>query len=178
MRWRVRSTISIGPIRFLRSASRNSATVLASTPAFLAGREAVRAVVFAALRAVCWRPRAWPPFFAAALRLVADAELDELLRAEVLRLREEAVDDRALDARPFAELAFLDPPLDFPVLLRSAMSLSLVCSKFVVGLFPQRRTISPHNPRRPHLEACDHGRVIGQAQAPAVGLGKLALLRG
>jgi hypothetical protein len=46
-------TISIGPIRFLRSASRNSATVFASTPALLAPREAVRAVVFAALRAFC-----------------------------------------------------------------------------------------------------------------------------
>jgi len=46
-------TISIGPIRFLRSASRNSATVFASTPALRAPRAAVREVVFAALRAFC-----------------------------------------------------------------------------------------------------------------------------
>ena len=69
MRSRVSMTISIGPIRFLRSASRNSATVFASKPARLAPRDAVLAVVFAALRACCWRPRALPPFLAAAVRL-------------------------------------------------------------------------------------------------------------
>src|SRR5215208_3609593 len=126
MRWRESSTISIGPIRFLRRASRNSATVLASTPAFLAGRDAVRAVVFAPLRAFCWRARAWPPFFAAALRLVEEAEPDELLR-----LRDDADDDRLLDARPFDalvlderlldELERFDPPPDLPVLRRSAI---------------------------------------------------------
>jgi hypothetical protein len=51
-------TISIGPIRFLRSASRNSATVFASTPALRAPRAAVREVVFAAFCAFCWRARA------------------------------------------------------------------------------------------------------------------------
>src|SRR5215212_4945689 len=118
MRWRVRSTISIGPIRFLRNASRNSATLLASTPALLAGFDAVRAVVFAALRACCWRPRACPPFFAAALRLV-EPELDALVR-----LREEADDERLLDERLLDELDELerfDPPLDLPVLRRSAI---------------------------------------------------------
>jgi hypothetical protein len=48
----------MGPIRFLRSASRNSATVFASTPALRAPLDAVRAVVFAPLRAFCWRARA------------------------------------------------------------------------------------------------------------------------
>ena len=43
----------MGPMRFLRSASRNSATVFASTPALRAPREAVRDVVLAALRAFC-----------------------------------------------------------------------------------------------------------------------------
>jgi hypothetical protein len=62
------------------------------------------------------------------MRLVADAELEELLRDEPLRLREEADEDRALDERPPDELDRLDPLLDFPVLRRSAMSLPLVCS--------------------------------------------------
>jgi hypothetical protein len=53
MRSRVSMTISIGPTRFLRNASRNSATVLASTPALRAALPAVRAVVLAALRACC-----------------------------------------------------------------------------------------------------------------------------
>jgi hypothetical protein len=53
IRSRVSMTISMGPIRFLRSASRNSATVFASTPALRAPRAAVREVVFAALRAFC-----------------------------------------------------------------------------------------------------------------------------
>src|SRR5215213_5492865 len=119
MRWRVRSTISIGPIRFLRSASRNSATLLASTPALLAGFDAVRAVVFAALRACCWRPRAWPPFFAAALRFVEEPEL-----AALLRLRDDADDERLLAERlldGLDELERFDPPLDLPVLRRSAI---------------------------------------------------------
>ena len=75
----------MGPIRFLRSASRNSATVFASTPALRAARDVPRAVVFAALRACCWRPRACPPFFAAALRL---AEVDPELPDDALRPRE------------------------------------------------------------------------------------------
>jgi hypothetical protein len=137
MRWRVSSTISIGPIRFFFSASRNSATVLASTPALLAGLDAARAVVVAALRAFCWRPRAWPPFFAAALRLVDVPELDALVR-----LRDDADDERALaervllarvllarlvpddllaDERLLDELDRFDPPLDLPVLRRSAI---------------------------------------------------------
>src|SRR5829696_6040348 len=103
IRWRVSSTISIGPIRFFRSASRNSATLLASTPALLAGFDAVRAVVFAALRACCWRPRACPPFFAAALRLVDEPELDALVR-----LREEADDERLLAERLLDELDELE----------------------------------------------------------------------
>src|SRR5215216_6097412 len=70
IRSRVSITMSIGRMRFLRSASRNSATVFASTPARRAGVAAVLAVLLAALRARCCRPRAWPPFFAAAARFV------------------------------------------------------------------------------------------------------------
>jgi hypothetical protein len=115
-------TISIGPIRFLRSASRNSATVFASKPARLAPRDAPRAVVFAALRAFCWRPRAWPPFLAAALRL-ADVERelldDERELDELLRLRELDDVDRfdPLDRLP---LERFDPP-ELPLLRRSAI---------------------------------------------------------
>jgi hypothetical protein len=125
---------------------------LASTPALFAGRDAVRAVVFAALRACCWRPRAWPPFFAAALRLVDEPELDALVRlrddADDERLLAERVllarlppdallpdallpddllpddrppDDRLVDARLLEELDRFDPPLDLPVLRRSAI---------------------------------------------------------
>jgi hypothetical protein len=75
-------TRSSGRIRFLRSDSRNSATVFASTPALLAARPALREVVFAVLRAFCWRARAWPPFFAAALRFAALGP-DELERLEL-----------------------------------------------------------------------------------------------
>jgi hypothetical protein len=69
----------------LRSASRNSATVLASTPALRAALEVLRAVVLAALLACCWRPRALPPFFAAALRF---ADVEPELPDDELRLRE------------------------------------------------------------------------------------------
>src|SRR6185436_17929354 len=97
MRSRVSMTISSGPIRFLRSASRNSATVLASTPALRAGREAVRAVVLAALRAFCWRPRACPPFLAAAVRLADEGFLaDEDLADEDLALDDFALEERLL----------------------------------------------------------------------------------
>jgi hypothetical protein len=74
----------------LRSASRNSATVLASTPALRAALDVLRAVVLAALRACCWRPRALPPFFAAALRF---ADVEPELPDDELRLRE--LDDAA-----------------------------------------------------------------------------------
>ena len=130
----------------MRSASRNSATVFASTPALRAPRDAVRAVVFAALRAFCWRPRACPPFLAAALRFAAvDRELDEDRELDVDRALEErlrldadlAADERPpddllleallLDARPpeerFDALDF-DLPPEPPLLRRSAMSRS------------------------------------------------------
>jgi hypothetical protein len=84
----------------LRSASRNSATVFASTPALLAARDAPREVVFAAFRACCWRPRACPPFLAAARRFedVPDPDDEEDLRLALLRLRDEP-DERLLDVR-------------------------------------------------------------------------------
>jgi len=50
------------------------------------------------------------------LRLVEDAEPDELLR-----LRDEADADRVLDERLLDELDRFDPPLDLPVLRRSAI---------------------------------------------------------
>jgi hypothetical protein len=60
-------------------------------------------VVFAALRAFCWRPRAWPPFLAAALRLAADVrELEDDER--------ELADERLLPER-LDPLDFLEPPL-------------------------------------------------------------------
>jgi hypothetical protein len=91
-------TISNGPIRFFRSASRNSATVLASTPALRAPRPAVRAVVLAALRAFCWRPRACPPFLAAAVRLdEEERELDADERELEPDERELEPDERELD---------------------------------------------------------------------------------
>ena len=126
----------MGPIRFLRSASRNSATVFASTPALRAPRPAPRAVVFAALRAVCWRPRAWPPFLAAALRLadeereledderelVPDRELDEddRLRLDADRPPEERLLDERLLPDRLDPLDFFLPP-ELPLLRRSAM---------------------------------------------------------
>src|SRR5262245_43683832 len=72
MRSRVSMTMSRGRIRFLRSASRNSATVFASTPALRAPLAAVRDAPLAAFRARCWRPRACPPLRAAAWRALAE----------------------------------------------------------------------------------------------------------
>ena len=128
---------------FRRSASRNSATVLASTPALRAPRAAVREVVLAALRAFCWRPRACPPFLAAAVRFADDDfELDERALEErlvpdddLLRLDDALVrpdDDLPLpDDERLRELADerLDPlafflPPEPPLLRRSAMSSS------------------------------------------------------
>jgi hypothetical protein len=97
----------------LRSASRNSATVFASKPARLAPRDAPRAVVLAALRAFCWRPRAWPPFLAAALRL---AEVDRELLDDERELDEVDRFD-PLDRLP---LERFDPP-ELPLLRRSAI---------------------------------------------------------
>jgi hypothetical protein len=117
---------------------------LASTPALRAPRPAAREVVLAALRAVCWRPRAWPPFLAAALRFEDEVEPDERgvdeerlreLEDERLRLAEErppverlleerALDDRLPEERPPPDrldpLDFFLPP-ELPLLRRSAI---------------------------------------------------------
>jgi hypothetical protein len=74
--------------------------------------------------------------------LEADAE-----PVELLRLRDDVDEDRVLDERLLDELDRFDPLLDLPVLRRSAISLPLVCRELVVGLFPQRGTISPHRVR-------------------------------
>jgi hypothetical protein len=82
------------------------------------------------LRPVCWRPRACPPFLAAAFRLVEELalDLDELELEERLRgfaderLRLEA--ERLLDERLLPErldpLDFFLPP-ELPLLRRSAI---------------------------------------------------------
>jgi hypothetical protein len=126
-------TISIGPIRFLRSASRNSATVFASKPARLAPRDAAREVVFAALRACCWRPRALPPFLAAAVRF---AELVEL-RLAVLERELLDVLER-FDPPDRLPLDRFDPP-ELPLLRRSAMLAPLLIPPIGDGLFPRKR---------------------------------------
>jgi len=75
----------------------------------------VREVVLAALRAFCWRPRACPPFLAAALRFdddereLADRELEERL------LPDERLPDERLEPLDF----FLPPEPPLP--RRSAM---------------------------------------------------------
>jgi hypothetical protein len=92
---------------------------LASTPALRAALDALRDVVFAALRACCWRPRACPPFFAAALRFAEVPERDdaeELRLDDELRLRELAerlpperlLPERLLDERLLAPDLLLD----------------------------------------------------------------------
>jgi hypothetical protein len=145
MRSRVSSTISIGPIRFLRSASRNSATVLASTPARRAPRDAVCDVVFAALPAFCWRARACPPFLAAALRLGDEArELDadeRELDDERLRGLEDARLLPAVERLPderLDPLGFFLPP-ELPLLRRSAICSPPGSRELVVGVFPRER---------------------------------------
>ena len=131
-------------MRFLRSASRNSATVFASTPALRAPRAAVRAVVFAVLRAVCWRPRACPPFLAAALRFDEEVverldeddeerELDadrlrELDDAERLRLDADRPPEERLLPERLDPLDFFLPP-ELPLL-----RLSAICSPSCVPL--------------------------------------------
>ena len=116
MRSRVSITMPIGRIRFLRSASRSSATVFAETPASLAGLVAARAVLLAAFWAFCWRPRAWPPFLAAALRV--DFEAVDLEAVDLRAVDLAAVDFLAVDLRAVGLLADLpperlDPPLAF-----------------------------------------------------------------
>jgi hypothetical protein len=96
-----------GAIRREVSASRSSATFLPekSRPrdcASAAGLVAAVAVLLACLRAVCWRPRALPPAFAALLRdelrelppLLFDE--DDLLREPVPPLRDEDEDEADL----------------------------------------------------------------------------------
>ena len=72
--------------------------------------------------------------------MAEDAELDELLR-----LRDEADDDRLdddrlvedpLDERLLDELDRFEPPPDLPVLRRSAILAPPRVPRFVVGLFP------------------------------------------
>jgi hypothetical protein len=85
----------------------------------------VREVVFAALRAVCWRPRACPPFLAAAVRF----EEERVLEPDERELDEERLraldDERLLDERVPPErldpLDFLLPP-EPPLLRLSAIS--------------------------------------------------------
>jgi len=61
----------------LRSISRNSATVFADESAACStGRVVASAARLACERARCWRPRAWPPFFAAALRALEPEPVD------------------------------------------------------------------------------------------------------
>jgi hypothetical protein len=82
--------------------------------ALSAGFVAVEAACEARLRAFCWRPRASPPFFAAARRLLAGAPcdlLDEELRE---RLADDLV-DRLAELRDDADaLRELDDPPDEP----------------------------------------------------------------
>src|SRR5207302_873656 len=91
-----------GRIRLLVSASRTSAGLLplTSAPAPLAAVPVLRAC----LRAVCWRPRARPPFCAARLRALlpllereVERELPERL-VPVEREREPVLRDDALRA--------------------------------------------------------------------------------
>ncbi len=56
----------------------------------------------AAFRAVCWRPRACPPFLAAALRFAAELEPDERELEPDERVLEP--DERELDAERLREL--------------------------------------------------------------------------
>src|SRR5687768_15915664 len=100
MRARDRITRLVGRTMPAASASRKSFTALLalSDPDARAARSAGRVVRDAAcealLRAFCCRPRAWPPFRAAARRLVADAPWDLLDEALLERLEEER-DERA-----------------------------------------------------------------------------------
>jgi hypothetical protein len=105
---------------------------LASTPALLAGFAAVRAVVFAALRAFCWRPRAWPPFFAAALRLVEEPELDALVR-----LRDDADEERLLAERALLARVLLAPEL-FALVLLARLVPELFAPELLARLVPER----------------------------------------
>jgi hypothetical protein len=179
--------MSSGRIRFLRSDSRNSATVLASTPALLAARPAVRAVVFAPLRAFCWRARAWPPFLAAALRFAALGP-DELERERPDELALErdllAADDDLLLLRP--EDLLLDdllpddllPPERLELLLRFPLLPPRCCAISLFSLFDLDRTRGQTLPARGlfHAEAREDGRVVGQPDRQAVGAAQLALL--
>ena len=98
-------------------ASRSSATFLPEKSSPRAAAAAVSPVCFAVFCAVCWRPRAFPPAFAARLRAVLLPLLDDDLLAppgfraldverRLVELREDD-DDFALELRPRPP----DPPL-------------------------------------------------------------------
>jgi hypothetical protein len=132
---------------FLRSASRSSATVLASTPARRAPLAADLAVELAALRAFCWRPRALPALLAAALRVDALREeaafFDAALRedddfADEARFADEALPRELLseDAPPRDDFAFA--PDDFDLLPLRLLPLCAIA----LSLSSSRRTIA------------------------------------
>jgi hypothetical protein len=110
MRSREISTISSGLIRFLRSASRSSATVLASTPAVRAPRAAVLAVVLAAFRAVRLRAVVLPPLLAAALREAVLRPEEDLAEAERPEEAARPEDDLAAVERPEEDFAEAERP--------------------------------------------------------------------
>jgi hypothetical protein len=81
---------------------------LASTPARRAPRDAVFAVLRAAFCDFCWRARAWPPFFAAALRVAVLREEEPLVERFVLEV--DLDPDLLLPPLCAMRVPLLDPP--------------------------------------------------------------------
>src|SRR3954447_9056515 len=136
-------------MRFLRSISRSSAALLADTS--LVGPEAASAVRLAWLRARCWRPRAWPPLRAAALRELADREEPERLLCELLRAEEP---ERLLPRLP---------PLLPPWVLRRLSAISLPpcwCA------YPLRTISCSTRRRRARDQRAEYGPRPRAARAP------------
>jgi hypothetical protein len=77
-------------------------------------------VVFAAFCAFCCRPRACPPFLAAALRLADDERELEAVERELADERLLLAEERLLPER-LDPLDFLDLPPELPLLRRSAI---------------------------------------------------------
>src|SRR4051812_35666951 len=212
IRSRVTITMLSGAISREVSASRSSATFLPekSSPrdsAAAAGLVAADAVLLACLRAVCWRPRALPPAFAARLRagalallllarlrdddppadlFAAEPPLPEDFRADDPALRDELLRDEELRAEVLRDD---DPERDVdlreedePPLLDDLRDDDPPLRPPLDFRFESAMSRSSSAPRYEaglcHLEARFDGRAIGQAYSGSAGPYHLAFGRG
>ena len=180
MRSRVSMTISSGPIRFLRSASRNSATVLASTPALRAPARRGACGGLRRLARLLLAPACLSALLRGRLALGRRArELDELRAAwsgcgsTTAARRTTCCADDLLARRLAPELAASRSPTSDRFDPPTSTCLDLRCFDAPPCLAPPpvpRRDCSRTHPLGAglsHLELGDDGRVVGQPEPHA-----------